>query len=180
MKKYLAISILVFWVLLIVYSVTQYTPHTDAILFFDYKFIDYNLLERLKGSHEATELYFEDLEPTIEAIDVPDEELPHDICEMPLNSWIGVIYHYNGTKETYYNLPMSGVVGIMRRLGYLEDDYPYWVREDGVKMFGNYVMVAAPLDIYPRGSIVETSLGTGIVCDTGEMVGHWLDIAVDW
>ena len=52
-------------------------------------------------------------------------------------------------KETFYNLNMSGVVSIMRRLGY---DYEYWVRDDGVKMFGKYVMVAANLDRRPRGS----------------------------
>ena len=67
-------------------------------------------------------------------------------------------------KETYYNLNMSGVVSIMRSLGNTDE---YWVRDDGAKMLGNYVMVAANLNVHPRGSIVETSLGLGIVCDTG-------------
>ena len=82
--------------------------------------------------------------------------------------------------ETYYNLNMEGVLEIMYTLDYY---YDYWVREDGVKMFGDYVMVAADLDIFPRGSIVETSLGQGIVCDTGEFIydnPYQFDIAVDW
>ena len=36
-----------------------------------------------------------------------------------------------------------------------------------MKMLGDYVIVAADLNKYPRGSIVDTSLGQGIVCDTG-------------
>ena len=83
-------------------------------------------------------------------------------------------------KETYYNLNMAGVVRIMRRMGNNDE---YWVRSDGVKMLGNYVMVAANLNIRPRGSIVQTSLGPGIVCDTGTFAKRnptQLDIAVTW
>lgn len=86
-------------------------------------------------------------------------------------------------KETYYNLPMQGVVNIMRRQGFSESEYPYWVREDGVKMLGNYVMVAANLDLRPRGSKVPTSLGMGLVCDTGGFARNnrtQLDIATSW
>ncbi len=83
-------------------------------------------------------------------------------------------------KETYYNLDMSGIVSMMHSLGY---NYEYWVRSDGVKMFGDYVMVAANLSVHPRGSLVETSLGTGIVCDTGGFAQnniYQLDIATNW
>jgi len=83
-------------------------------------------------------------------------------------------------KETYYNLNMAGVVNIMRRMGN-EDEY--WVREDGCKMLGDYIMVAANLNVHPRGSIVETSLGDAIVCDTGGFAKrnpYQLDIAVTW
>ena len=86
-------------------------------------------------------------------------------------------------KETYYNLNMSGVVSVMRNAGYSEEDYPYWVRDDGVKMLGDYVMVAAAFSIRPRGTVVETSLGDGIVCDTGSFAYSnqtQLDIAVNW
>ena len=102
-------------------------------------------------------------------------------------SWSGeVLNRSNGIvvgpigKESYYNLRMNRVVQIMKDKGY---DYEYWVRSDGVKMFGPYVMVAADLSIYPKGSLVECSLGTGIVCDTGDFVyttDRALDIAVSW
>ena len=91
----------------------------------------------------------------------------------------GVNYGPSG-KETYYNLNMSGVVNIMRGMGNTDE---YWVREDGCKMLGDYIMVAANLDLHPRGSIVETSLGEGIVCDTGGFSQNnptQLDIAVTW
>lgn len=92
---------------------------------------------------------------------------------------------FNGPsgKETYYNLDMSGVVKIMRNAGFAEDEYPYWVREDGCKMLGSYIMIAANLELRPRGSLVETSLGTGIVCDTGSFANHnetQIDVAVSW
>ncbi len=94
----------------------------------------------------------------------------------------GAIYGPSG-KETYYNLNMSGVVNIMRRVGYSEAEYPYWIREDGVKMLGQYVMVAADFNTRPRGTILESSLGTAIVCDTGGFAKNnptQLDIAVSW
>lgn len=94
----------------------------------------------------------------------------------------GVVWGPTG-KETYYNLDMSGVISIMRDMGYSEEEYPYWVRDDGVKMLGDYVMVAANLSVYSRGSLVPCSLGTGIVCDTGGFAvdnPSQLDIATAW
>ena len=99
-----------------------------------------------------------------------------------LNSVIGTIEGPSG-KETYYNLPMSGVISIMRNAGFSEKEYPYWVRDDGCKMLGNYIMVAADLSIRPRGSLVECSLGMAIVCDTGDFIysnPYQLDIATTW
>ena len=96
-----------------------------------------------------------------------------------LNSSVGTVIGPSG-KETYYNLPMGGVVNIMRGIGNTDE---YWVREDGAKMLGDYVMVAANLDIHPRGSLVETSLGTGIVADTGTFAysnPYQIDIATAW
>lgn len=83
-------------------------------------------------------------------------------------------------KETYYNLNMSGVVSMMRSRGYDATNYPYWVRNDGCKMLGPYIMLAANLNHFSRGSIVECSLGWGIVCDTGYLGYNQLDIAVTW
>ncbi len=83
-------------------------------------------------------------------------------------------------KETYYNLDMSGVISIMRHMGNTDE---YWVRDDGCKMLGDYIMCAANLRVHPRGSLVESSLGTCIVCDTGGFASHnsnQLDIAVTW
>ncbi len=97
-----------------------------------------------------------------------------------LNSQIGTVNGPSG-KETYYNMPMGGVIQIMNRHGYTMADYA--VRPDGVKTLGGYVMVAADLDVHPRGSRVPTSLGMGLVCDTGTFTqtNHYqLDIATTW
>lgn len=94
----------------------------------------------------------------------------------------GVHYGPSG-KETYYNLNMSGCVSIMRGLGYSESEYPVWTRSDNVKMFGDYVMIAAELGSRPKGTLVETSLGTGIVVDTGGFAASnptQIDIACNW
>ena len=96
-----------------------------------------------------------------------------------LTPYLGVVQGPSG-KETYYNLDMSGVISIMRSMG---NNDPYWVRSDGCKMLGNYIMVAADLSIRPRGSLIQTSLGTGIVCDTGTFIysdPYQIDIAVTW
>lgn len=96
-----------------------------------------------------------------------------------LTASAGVNYGPSG-KETYYNLDMSGVVDNMRNMG---NNDAYWVREDGAKMLGDYVMVAANLDVHPRGSLVETSMGVGIVADTGGFAAgnpNQVDIATAW
>ena len=96
-----------------------------------------------------------------------------------LNRTNGVFTGPSG-KETYYNLNMHGCIRLMEALGY---NYRFWIREDGVKMYGNYVMCAADLSIRPKGTILQTSLGTGIVCDTGSFVNqnrYQLDIATSW
>lgn len=86
-------------------------------------------------------------------------------------------------RETYYNLRMDNCVYYMRELGYDEITYPYWIRDDGAKMLGLYVMCAANWKIRPRGTILPTSLGDAIVVDTGEFVVDYpngVDLAVDW
>ena len=96
-----------------------------------------------------------------------------------LNATNGTVEGPSGT-ETYYNLNMSGVVSNMKSMGY---DSEYWVRDDGVKMYGDYVMVAANLDTHSYGSVVDTSLGKGIVVDTGDFAASdsdQLDVAVNW
>lgn len=97
---------------------------------------------------------------------------------------IGTVYGPTG-KETYYNMDMSTLVSWARSAGYSEEDYPYWIRDDGCKMLGQYIMCAANLNHFPRYSLVESSLGTCIVVDTGDFAywdegWSWLDIAVTW
>lgn len=82
------------------------------------------------------------------------------------------VNHYNGNKETYYNLDMSGVISNAQTMGIQGN---YWIRDDGVKMYGDYVIVAAQMD---KGTIISTSLGTGIVLDY--CPAGTIDIATSW
>lgn len=136
------------------------------------------------------------IEPSIpvypEELDSPeptkkDDSTANGLIKIQNSNWDGPVLnakngHINGPTgdETYYDLPMEEIVARMHRMGYKGE---YWEREDGVKMLGDYVMVAANLTTHPRGSIVETSLGTGIVCDTGSFAKEHpnrLDIATNW
>ena len=93
----------------------------------------------------------------------------------------GGVFFYNGKRESYYNLDMSGVVAKMHQLGFKGE---YSVRSDGAKLFDGKVMIAADLSVYPKGTILYTSLGKSIVCDTGEFVHQYgssaFDIATNW
>lgn len=96
-----------------------------------------------------------------------------------LNSYHGTVAGPSG-KETYYNLNMNRVVQNMKNMGI---DGEYWVREDGCKMLGPYILVAANLNLHPRGSLVQTSLGIGISADTGDFAKSnptQIDIATTW
>lgn len=100
----------------------------------------------------------------------------------PLSPSIGSQEGPSG-KETYYNLNMSGVINIMRSLGFDEANYPYYIRSDGAKMLGPHVIVAANLNIRPKGTLVTTSMGIGIVADTGGFAAwnpNQIDIATNW
>lgn len=114
-------------------------------------------------------------ELTFENIPVEDYEWDGDV----IDSYVGTVKGPSG-KETFYNLPMGGVIDIMESLGYTGE---YWVREDGAKMLGDFIMVAAELGSRPKGTIIKTSLGWAVVCDTGGFA-KWnstqLDIATAW
>ena len=93
----------------------------------------------------------------------------------------GGVNTFQGRKETWYNLPMDRIY--KKADANFGKHHKKWVREDGVKMYGTYIVIAAPFDVYPYGTNVETSLGTGIVLDTGafaETNKQQIDIAVDW
>lgn len=86
-----------------------------------------------------------------------------------LNPWVGVVY-FNGHRETYYSqrvLPGGGL------------DIPgRHVASDGTIRDANGYICVASSD-YPKGTIVETSLGTGMVYDSGCASGT-IDIYTDW
>ena len=114
-------------------------------------------------------------ELTFENVPVKD----YDWDGTVLNSRLGVVKGPSG-KETYYNLPMSGVVKYMNELGYYGK---VWVREDGAKMMGDFIMVAAELTSRPKGTILKTSLGWAVVADTGSFAKSnpkQIDIATAW
>ena len=77
---------------------------------------------------------------------------------------------YNGHTETYYSqrvLPGGGL-GIPGR----------HIASDGtIRDSGNYIVLAS--DDYPKGTVVQTSLGPGKVYDTGSGRGN-IDLYTDW
>lgn len=92
----------------------------------------------------------------------------------------GGVFTFEGHTETYYNLDMSVVVRVAQERGIPGE---YHVRSDGAKMIGDYIMVAACYDVHPYGSLVNTSLGMGIVVDTGGFTA-WnaqnIDVSCAW
>lgn len=84
----------------------------------------------------------------------------------------GGVNYYNGVKETYYSqkvLPGGGL------------DIPgrHVEPSDGTVRDGDGYIVVAASD-KAKGEVVETSLGTGKVYDTGYMGANHLDIYTDW
>lgn len=93
-----------------------------------------------------------------------------------LTAKLGTI-QYNGHTETWYDLDMSKVVANAQAAGI---PCEYSVRADGVKCFGEWVIVASHPSV-TRYTFVETSLGTGIVLDRHTCQDTELyDIATDW
>ena len=141
----------------------------------------------LKASEEA-ELSAGTQDLAQEWQDAVEENRRHDIAYQTRNpNWDGPVLSrskgsvYGPTgKETYYNLNMSVCVRNRWRRGFSGEA---WVRNDGCKMFGDYIMCTANLGLHPYGSLVESSLGTCIVVDTGGFAAgnpNQLDIAVTW
>ena len=93
----------------------------------------------------------------------------------------GGVNYFNGHKETYYNLNMKRICAKAKEIGVPGE---YWVSDNGLKMYGRFVIVAADFNTHPYGSVVLTSLGVpGIVLDTGEFAKtnpEQIDIAVNW
>ena len=95
-----------------------------------------------------------------------------------LTAKLGTV-QFNGHKETWYNLPMHNIIERADGIYGLNDVYEE--REDGVKTYNGFVILATDWNEYPFGSIIETSLGTGIVLDmqtSGDK--QIVDIATTW
>jgi hypothetical protein len=116
-------------------------------------------------------------EVVVEEILTEDIETPYSV----LNKRMGVNY-FNGQKETYYNLRMTGVIRLLDDMGIPHGEY--WIRDDGAKMLGDYIMIATDTNRIPKGTIWETSLGTGMIVDhcsgSESYPGVWIDVAVNW
>ena len=122
-----------------------------------------------------------------------DLNLRFNLSETYLTAYDGTYYWESADmgrmKESYYACSLSGVFNLFsEEIGY---DYSavaqrsdgVWCIMTGASEAEWLVCVAADLNIYPRGSLVRTSLGYGIVCDTGEFIyyedgSRWFDIAV--
>lgn len=99
------------------------------------------------------------------------------LLSIVLTARIGKV-QYDGHIETWYDLDMANVVARSDRDLGVSD--LYWIRDDGCKMYGPWIILASHESV-DRYSLVETSLGTGIVLDrhtTGDP--NLYDIAVDW
>ena len=141
-----------------------------------------DLNKKIKAVEEA-KAEKEALEVEMLAAAVPDPGYVETSYTAPTGGCLtpsGGVYYYGDQKETYYNLPMDGVIQQARNFG-IEGEY--WVRDDGVKMYGDYVICACNRDVHPMGSLVETSLGTGISLDTGGFAAGnptQIDVATQW
>ena len=101
------------------------------------------------------------------------------LAAVVLTARMGVLNNpETGLKETWYNLDMSRVVRQTDTAMGMTNMYN--VRSDGVKCYGPYVIVAADLNVHPRYSLVETSLGTGVVLDAHTTDSGTIDIATNW
>lgn len=162
------------------------TLQQDRTMFFNNMDImlsnEANLVERVSEQQDIIDILSREVEAMSNEIAILYDSLSDGVVPNTLNRTRGVAY-FDGHRETWYNLDMSVVVQYARQhiAGYA--DAEYWIREDGCKMLGPYIMVAADQIVHPYGSLVETSLGTGIVVDTGTFKysnPYQIDIAVDW
>lgn len=150
--------------------------------------LDY-LSDGLAELRSDTSTRFEDLlhevsgfEDAVNGLTTSQIKLPTTWKGPKLSRTTGVINGPSG-RETYYNMDMTFCIRRMRSKGYSEKEYPYWVRDDGCKMLGQYIMVAANFKIRPLGTILETSRGWAIVVDTGGFTRQYprgIDVATNW
>lgn len=86
---------------------------------------------------------------------------------------------FMGHDETWYNLKMNKVV--QRADKDFKMTNLYHIDDRGVKMYGPWVIVAADPRRHTKYSLVDTSLGTGIVLDVHTADDpELIDIATNW
>lgn len=82
-----------------------------------------------------------------------------------------------GMKETWYDLDVSRCIKRAQDMGI---PCEYWVREDGCRMFGKWIVLASHPSI-TRYTRIQTSLGEGIVLDRHTVDDpNLIDIATTW
>lgn len=194
------VASLVSLLLMLIIHMTRNTDESDTDIYQSQ--IDELKIEiaRLQSDNENLNLAYERLRTQLKDVDnaitsheeymdilaneIQLVEVKQDYAVIPgILTRSGGVAWFEGHKETWYNLPMDNVVATarIRIAGYL--DAEEWVREDGCKMLGDYIMLAADQSVHPYGSIVLTSLGEGIVVDTGSFIfnnAQQIDIATNW
>ena len=179
MKTIIVQSILlIFQICVLLYILSIYKKIDD--IDHELKNIKNNTASATEEVKRAIRYYTEEIQTSIYESYLPSE----DECLHPYGKFNKGIFDGPYGRESYYTI-MSYVLDDMRDRGYSEEDYPYWVREDGVEMLGDYVIVAANIEKAPYGTIVSTSLGDGIVCDMtglsfGEDPENCIDISTQW
>ena len=105
------------------------------------------------------------------------ERLIRALLAVVLTASLGRV-QFNDHYETWYDLDMKNVIARSDAAIGLEN--MYWVREDGVKMYAQWVICAAhPSKI--RYSRIDTSLGEGIILDAHTADDpELIDIATTW
>lgn len=131
---------------------------------------------------EAEIVYNIEPEEQAEAISEYEESYTEPVYETSGSGLTasGGVNYYGNQKETWYNMDIMGVLATAQNNGISGS---YWIREDGCKMWGDYIVLACNRDVHPYGSLVETSLGTGISLDTGGFAAenpYQVDIATNW
>ena len=121
--------------------------------------------------------YIEEIDDDPQVIVKPN---PNPVPTGPHLTPSGGVFNGPSGLETYYNMDMSVIVQVAHSNGIGGE---YWIREDGCKMLGDYIICACNRDVHPYGTLVQTSLGTGISLDTGGFAANnptQIDIATNW
>ena len=175
-------------------SITQVIPPTHQIVYDADRPFGYRILQAKGLPGTRSTAYQVEIKNSLEISRV---EIVSVVTLSPTNDIVVIGIHNDGTgltqskgaqfwtdtkgvshRETYYDLNMGVVMQSCGQGGH------YSVRPDGAKVDNQgYVIVAANYSNYPKCSIVETSIGTAKVYDTGGFAARFpngFDLATDW